>query len=66
MIPEKYLPLFKLNPMFPIINAYRSILYEGTTPDMSTLLMSLVVGLFFLVVGYYTFRKLQVRFAEEL
>lgn len=66
MIPERYLPLFKLNPMFPIINAYRSVLYEGTTPDMSTLLMSLIVGLFFLVVGYYTFRKLQVRFAEEL
>ena len=29
MIPTKYLPLFKLNPMFHIIKYYRDILYYG-------------------------------------
>ena len=58
--------LYMLNPMTPIIVAYHQILYYGQTPDLSTLLSAVVLGLFFLILGYLVFRKLQRGFAEEL
>ena len=58
--------LYMLNPMTPIIVAYHQILYYGQAPDMSTLLSAVVLGLFFLILGYLVFRKLQRGFAEEL
>ena len=58
--------LYMLNPMTPIIVAYHQILYYGQAPDMSTLLSAVVLGFFFLILGYLVFRKLQRGFAEEL
>lgn len=58
--------LYMLNPMTPIIVAYHQILYYGQAPDMSTLLSAVILGLFFLILGYLVFRKLQRGFAEEL
>ena len=51
--------LYMLNPMTPIIVAYHQILYYGQAPDLSTLLSAVVLGLFFLILGYLVFRKLQ-------
>ncbi len=66
MVPEKFRTLLYLNPMTPIILAYRDILYYKQVPEMSTLLQALVVGVVFLVIGYIVFRKLQKGFAEEM
>lgn len=63
---EKLMHLYMLNPMTPIIVAYHQILYYGQAPDLSTLLSAVVLGLFFLILGYLIFRKLQRGFAEEL
>ena len=54
------------NPMTPVINAYRTILYESSVPDMSTLLEALGLGVFFLIIGFLVFNKLKKHFAEEL
>ena len=66
MIPSKYLPLFKLNPMFHIIKYYRDILYYGKIPEMGSVLLLLFACIIILGVGYLIFRKLEKRFAEEL
>ena len=58
--------LWYVNPMTPIIDAYRDILFYKRVPQMSTLLLAFGIGLFFVVVGYAVFRKLQRGFAEEL
>lgn len=58
--------IFNLNPMTPVINAYREILYHCTVPDLKNLLWALVLGLIVLVIGWFTFTKLKRRFAEEL
>lgn len=55
-----------LNPMSPIINGYRTILYSGSIPDMSTLFEAVLLGLFFLVIGFAIFNKCKKHFAEEL
>jgi len=58
--------LYFLNPMTPIIIAFRDILYEGHAPQLSTLVNAAVMGFVVLIVGYLVFRKLQKGFAEEL
>lgn len=66
IIPERYRVLFNLNPMTHVINAYRTILYEHSVPDLSTLLSALIMGIAVLIVGWIVFSKLKKRFAEEL
>lgn len=66
MVPERLLPIFNLNPMTPVVEAYRSIMYYKCAPDMSTMISALIWGIFFLVTGGYLFERLQRRFAEVL
>ena len=66
IVPERLRPLFNLNPMTPIIVAYRDILYYGRVPELGTLLHGLILGIIILVVGFWSFGKLQRHFAEEL
>jgi ABC-2 type transport system permease protein len=66
IVPAKYRFIFNLNPMTPIIDAYRTILYYHSVPDLSTLLSALGMGLAVLIVGWLVVSKLKRRFAEEL
>ncbi|MFU0826452.1 MAG: Transport permease protein [Lachnoclostridium sp.] len=66
IIPDKFLPLYKINPMTPIITAYRDILYYKQIPQMSTLLHAFVLGIIVLLIGCLCFSKLKRHFAEEL
>ncbi len=65
-VPEQIQWLFDLNPMTPVIEAYRDILYYGRVPEMNTLLEAIVVGIVILCVGWVTFSRLQKHFVEEL
>ncbi len=65
-VPEWFKKVYMLNPMAPIIQAYRDILYHAQIPQMSTLLSAVVLGVIFLLIGCLTFSKLQRNFAEEL
>lgn len=66
MVPERLLPIFNLNPMVPIITAYRDILYYKQIPQLQTLLEAAVVGVVFVLIGSIVFEKLQRGFAEEM
>lgn len=66
MVPEKVYNIFMLNPLTAVIISYRNILYYKTAPDLSTMLLALGMGVFFLVVGWFVFAKLERHFAEEL
>ncbi|MEJ8759612.1 MAG: ABC transporter permease [Clostridium sp.] len=65
-VPRELLPIFNLNPMTAITEAYRDILYYKAIPEMGTLCQALVYGIVFLVLGFVIFDKLQRGFAEEL
>lgn len=66
MVPEKLRPFMNLNPMTPVIVAYRDILYSKQIPEIGTLANGFILGVVVLVVGYVVFQKLQRGFAEEL
>lgn len=65
-VPEKLRPIFNLNPMTPVIVAYRDILYYKQVPQLGTLLHGTIFGLILLLVGWIVFERLQHHFAEEL
>lgn len=66
MIPQKYIKYFFLNPVTPIITAFRDILYYGKAPDLKMLFMILVAGILMLIFSYNVFKTLQKDFAEEI
>ncbi len=66
MVPVQLQKIFYLNPMTPIIVAYRKILYEGQVPQLSTLVSGALMGGIILVVGWMLFHCLQKHFVEEL
>lgn len=66
MIPEQYVTFFQLNPMTPIIIAYRDILYYKQVPRLNTLMQAAVLGSIVLAAGCAVFYLLQKHFAEEL
>ena len=66
IVPKQLVPIFNLNPMTHVIECYRAVLYDKNIPDLETLLSSLALGIFFLVLGFLVFQKLQKHFAEEL
>lgn len=65
-IPLAFRQYYLLNPMSPLILAYRDILYHQIPPNGKHLLLALGLSLVIFVAGVLIFEKLQKRFAEEL
>lgn len=65
-VPERIRPIYELNPMTPIINAYRDIFYYKQVPQLRTLVMGGVLSVALLVIGCIVFQHLQRHFSEEL
>ena len=66
IIPERFLPFFKCNPMLYIISMYQQILYHKVTPDMAYMIKAAIFALCSIVIGSIVFKLLEKRFAEEL
>lgn len=65
-IPAAWRRLYLLNPMSPLILAYRDILYHQIPPNGKHLLLAFGISLCVLAAGLCIFEKLQKRFAEVL
>lgn len=66
LVPERLLSLYYLNPMTPVIVAYRDIFYYKQNPQLDTMLSATVMGILFMIVGCFAFEKLKKRFAEVM
>ena len=60
------LRLWFLNPMTPVVNCFRDVMYYKRVPDMAMLSSAVGFALFFLAVGWFVFGRLQKGFAEVL
>ncbi len=65
MIPARYQPLVHLNPMSPLILAWRGLFLEGTL-IWDSLGLSVAYGLAMLLVGQVVYRRLAWKFAEVI
>jgi lipopolysaccharide transport system permease protein len=66
MVPARYQTLYRLNPMFHLIAAYRAILIQGNLPDLHALLALGVLTVALLWLGHTVFTRASTRFVEEL
>ncbi len=60
------LRLWYMNPMTPVINCFRDVMYYKRVPDLTMLSSAVGFGIFFLVVGWLIFGRLQKGFAEVM
>lgn len=65
-VPSKYRQIYLLNPMAPIIDAYRRLILEGTLPNAGYVLYASLIAVVMLIVGYVTFKKLEPTFADVI
>ncbi len=64
-IPEKWQLIYSLNPMVGIINAFRWSILGGDLSDIyQSLIISLIIIIFFLWIGIGHFRKMEKSFAD--
>lgn len=56
-VEPAYRIAFTLNPMAVLVQSYRAILYDGTVPDWSGLLVASTVAVATLGIGYLSYRR---------
>ena len=58
--------ILNLNPMTPILDAYRDVLLRGKLPDFNTLGYATIVSVALFLIGWVVFYKMQYKFAEKV
>jgi homopolymeric O-antigen transport system permease protein len=66
MIPEKYRPIYEVNPIASLVNALRYVLLEAKAPPPSTLWRLPAVSFFMLALGLFVFRRMKGAFYEHI
>ncbi len=64
IIPKKYLSLYMLNPMSGIIDSYRRVILNGTSPNYQYIFISFVVSVVIMIFSYKIFKKFEGNFAD--
>lgn len=64
-IPDRFWPLYRLNPMVHLLAAYRTLL-DGAWPDAATLMLLAAGVAAVMVAGVTIFRRASEHFVEEL
>lgn len=54
----QYSELLAMNPMTPMINSYRAVLYEGKSPDLGTLALTGGISLAVCGLGYVLYKRM--------
>ncbi|MDR7005841.1 ABC transporter permease [Paraburkholderia strydomiana] len=65
-LPEKYRPLLYLNPLTPVIESARDVLYWGKVPSFEMLGVYLVISAFIAWLGFAWFQKTRTGFADVI
>ncbi len=66
IIPARFLPVYRLNPLYHIIGFFRSVLMRGVSPEPAAYLACLAVSLAPFLAGVLIFKKTQDRFVLNL
>ena len=63
LVPEPIQSVLLFNPLLPIVEVFRAPLYEGSPPDLSTLVYASAVAIVALVLGWWMFTRKSREFA---
>jgi len=65
-LPDTAQTILRVNPLWPLIHAYQGIFLEHRLPDWIDLIYPLLLALFFVFWGIFSFYKLQGEIVDEL
>ena len=65
-VPQKWMWLYKINPMVGIIEGFRNVLVKGQSPNLELLFYSMVITLLVLLLSWPLFRWLSQYFADMM
>jgi len=66
IIPDRFQSIYHLNPMVPLLEAYRDIFLNGRMPDLAAMALLGGLSLLLLGIGYHVFMRTSYTFVEEL
>ncbi|MGM0367977.1 MAG: ABC transporter permease [Actinomycetota bacterium] len=72
LVPETFRRILMFNPMVLFVNLYRNMFYhvkhspEFVMPGTTSIVTGIAVSFLLFFVGYYVFKRLEPRFAEEI
>ena len=66
ILPQQYLFLFKLNPLYHIVRMVRTMLMDGVSSEPKAYLTSIVLSFGTLIIGSAIFKKNQDKFVLNI
>lgn len=66
MVPERWRSFYMLNPMTSIVEGFRGVILQGTTPDFSSLGLSVLISIVLLAAAYIFFRFTEATLADVI
>lgn len=66
IIPERYLTVIHLNPIFYFIECFRQPIYQGVIPDAYLIARAALVAVVALIIGWWVFTKKSNEFAYRV
>jgi lipopolysaccharide transport system permease protein len=66
LVPEKWRPLYGLNPMVGVVEGFRWAMLGRSQPDWSVMGISTGVTMLLLLGGLYFFRRAEATFADVI
>lgn len=66
IIPEKFMPIYKCNPLYHIIRFIRIVLIQGVSPEPKAYVLCMIASFVPLAVGVAVFKKNQDKFLLNL
>jgi len=64
IVPDRFRPIYALNPMSGVIDGFRSGLLGATTPQMDLLIIGGIVATVLFISGAFYFRRTERKFAD--
>lgn len=64
LVPERYQPVYMLNPMAGLINSYRRVVLEGVAPVAYEIILAAAVSIAICLLGYHYFKRVEPEFAD--
>jgi len=62
IIPARFQPLMKINPLYYLIECFRTPIYQGRLPEPLYVFLASLIAAAALVIGMYVFSRLSDRF----
>jgi lipopolysaccharide transport system permease protein len=66
VVPERFRPLYSLNPMAGIIDNYRKVLVQGVPPDFGSVAIGFLAAAVVLAGGFIYFKRVEFRLADVM